>query len=396
MIEIKHLTKRYGAKLAVDDVSFSVEKGEILGFLGPNGAGKSTIMNILTGYLSATQGQAVIAGFDILDNPMEAKKKIGYLPEQPPLYVDMTVDEYLDFMYDLKKVKVSVSKRKHIEDVCKLVQITDMRGRMIRNLSKGYRQRVGIAQALLGNPEVLILDEPTVGLDPKQIIDIRALIKSLSEKHTVILSSHILSEIQAVCDRVIVINQGKLVADDTESNLSNTLSKDVRYTIRVDGPEKDVLASLKAITDMKHVEPHGMKEPGIYEYVVEAKEGVDIRREIFKRLSSRKWPLMGMKSSEMTLEDIFLQLTERPEDAAKKRKSKKGGERADLDPEIAKEVGKTFADEGEKPDEADAAEQVESAKEPPEKQDTADKGQKPGKTNASDQDKTKTDGGVEK
>ncbi len=309
MIEIKNLTKKYGDKVAVDNVSFSVKEGEILGFLGPNGAGKSTTMNILTGYLSATDGQAKIAGYDILENPTEAKKKIGYLPEQPPLYMDMTVDEYLSFMYDLKKVKVGASKRNHITAICDLVKISDVRKRMIKNLSKGYKQRVGIAQALLGNPEVLILDEPTVGLDPKQIIEIRTLIKNLSQSHTVILSSHILPEIQAVCDRVIVINKGKLVADDTEANLSNRLSEDLRYTIRVEGPEAEVKSMLESIPQMEKVDSLGEKEPGVYEFVIEAEEGADIRHELFKRLAGRNWPLMSLRSSELTLEDIFLQLT---------------------------------------------------------------------------------------
>ncbi len=309
MIEIKNLTKRYGDKLAVNDVSFTINEGEILGFLGPNGAGKSTTMNILTGYLSATEGQAIIDGYDILEHPIEAKKKIGYLPEQPPLYMDMTVDEYLDFMYDLKKVKLRSSKRDHITAICELVKIAHVRTRMIKNLSKGYKQRVGIAQALLGNPPVLILDEPTVGLDPKQIIEIRELIKNLSESHTVVLSSHILSEIQAVCDRVIVINGGELVADDTEANLSRKLSDDLRYTIRVEGPEKDVEQMLSGMAELSRVQSLGQKEDGVYEYVIEPVEGKDVRRELFNRLAARSWPLMGLKSSEMTLEDIFLQLT---------------------------------------------------------------------------------------
>ncbi|MGI5959600.1 MAG: ABC transporter ATP-binding protein [Massiliimalia sp.] len=310
MIEIKNLTKRYGDKVAVDNVSFTVNDGEILGFLGPNGAGKSTTMNILTGYLSATEGQAIIDGYDILEEPMEAKKRIGYLPELPPLYMDMTVDEYLDFMYDLKKVRVGASKKDHITAICNLVKIADVRKRMIRNLSKGYKQRVGIAQALLGNPEVLILDEPTVGLDPKQIIEIRSLIKNLSQSHTVILSSHILSEIQAVCDRVIVINRGKLVADDTETNLSNKMSGDLRYTVRIEGPQQEVLSVLESIPAMESVQALGEKETGVWEYIIEAKEGEDIRREVFKRMASRGWPIMGLKSSELTLEDIFLQLTQ--------------------------------------------------------------------------------------
>ena len=204
MIEVQGLTKRYGSKVAVDDISFTVNKGEILGFLGPNGAGKSTTMNILTGYLSSNIGSVKIGEYDILEDPMKAKAKIGYLPENPPLYMDMTVKEYLDFVYDLKKVKIP--RKRHIDEICGIVKITDVYNRIIKNLSKGYKQRVGLAQALVGNPEVLILDEPTVGLDPKQIIDIRKLIKDLGKKHTVILSSHILPEIQAVCDRVIIIN----------------------------------------------------------------------------------------------------------------------------------------------------------------------------------------------
>ncbi len=309
MIEIKNLTKRYGNKTAVENITFTVNKGEILGFLGPNGAGKSTTMNILTGYLSATEGTASVADFDILDNPIEAKKKIGYLPEHPPLYLEMTVDEYLDFMYDLKKVRVEASKKVHIEEICKLVKIEDVRKRVIKNLSKGYKQRVGIAQALLGNPEVLILDEPTVGLDPKQIIEIRQLIKNLGESHTVILSSHILPEVQAVCDRVIVISKGKIVADDTEANLSKNLSSDLRYTIRIEGPEKEVYTVLSSIAQMVEVKKMGEKEKKVFEYIIEAEVGVDIRREVFKRMASRNWPILGLKSSELTLEDIFLTLT---------------------------------------------------------------------------------------
>ena len=307
MIEISNLTKRYGQKLAVDDVSFHVDRGEILGFLGPNGAGKSTTMNILTGYLSATSGECKINGIDILEDPIRAKRSIGYLPEQPPLYLDMTVKEYLGFIYDLKKAKQP--KSAHIKEICEVVKITNVYNRLIKNLSKGYRQRVGLAQALIGNPEVLILDEPTVALDPKQIIEIRSLIKKLGKKHTIILSSHILSEIQAVCDKVVVINQGKLVADDTTANLSHNMSNDHRYTVLIDGPENEVYRSLCGITGMKDVNLLGKREEGVYEYSVEAEEGVDIRREIFKRLAERNWPMLGLRSSEMTLEDIFLQLT---------------------------------------------------------------------------------------
>lgn len=307
MIEISNLTKRYGQKLAVDNVSFHVDRGEILGFLGPNGAGKSTTMNILTGYLSATSGSCRINDVDILEDPIKAKQSIGYLPEQPPLYLDMTVKEYLNFIYDLKKAKQP--RAAHIQEICEIVQITNVYGRVIKHLSKGYRQRVGLAQALIGNPEVLVLDEPTVGLDPKQIIEIRNLIKKLGKKHTIILSSHILPEIQAVCDKVVVINQGKLVADDTTTNLSHSMSTDHRYNILVDGPENEIYRMLCSISDMHDVQTLGKREAGVYEFVVEAKQGADIRREIFKRLAERNWPLLGMRSSEMTLEDIFLQLT---------------------------------------------------------------------------------------
>ncbi len=307
MIEVKDLTKVYGTKHAVDGISFTVNEGEILGFLGPNGAGKSTTMNILTGYISSTSGTAKIAGFDILENPVEAKKHIGYLPEHPPLYLDMTVEAYLEFCYHLKKAKQPM--KAHLEDICERVKISDVKKRIIKNLSKGYRQRVGLAQALIGNPEVLILDEPTVGLDPKQIIEIRNLIKTLGKRHTVILSSHILPEVQAVCDRVIVINKGKIVADDTEENLSHNLSKDFRYIARIEGPEEEVLKILNGISDLKEVQSYGQKEPGVFEYSLEAAPGSDIRRDLFNRLASRNYPLLGLKTTELTLEDIFLQLT---------------------------------------------------------------------------------------
>lgn len=307
MIEVSNLTKRYGQNLAVDNVTFHVDQGEVLGFLGPNGAGKSTTMNILTGYLSATDGVCKIDGHDILDDPLGARKAIGYLPEQPPLYLDMTVKDYLDFVYDLKKA--DLPRRQHIHEVCEVVKIENVYKRLIKNLSKGYKQRVGIAQALIGNPEVLILDEPTVGLDPNQIIEIRTLIKSLGEKHTVILSSHILPEVQAVCDRVVVINRGKVVADDTTTNLSRNMSEEHRYTILIDGPEAEVAKTLRSISGMKEVQLLGKREEGVYEYQVEAENGGDLRREIFKRLSERNWPLLGLRSSELSLEDVFHRLT---------------------------------------------------------------------------------------
>lgn len=307
MIEVKNLTKQYGQKKAVDNLSFTVNDGEILGFLGPNGAGKSTTMNMLTGYISSTSGQALINGVDILDDPMKAKKDIGYLPEIPPLYLDMTVKEYLNFIYDLKKCKLP--RKAHLAEVCELVKITDVYERIIRNLSKGYKQRVGLAQALIGNPPILILDEPTVGLDPKQIIEIRTLIKRLGKKHTVILSSHILSEIQAVCDHVIIINKGKIAANDTTENLTANISADTRLIARIDGSREEILKVIKAIPGVISVLADMEREPGIYDYEIEVKDGVDIRRELFKRIVTRNWVMLGLKSTEMTLEDIFLKIT---------------------------------------------------------------------------------------
>ena len=307
MIEVQNLTKRYGAHCAVNDISFRVEEGEILGFLGPNGAGKTTTMNILTGYLSASEGIVKVNGFDVLESPNEAKASIGYLPEQPPLYLDMTVREYLDFMYNLKKC--TLPREQHISEICKIMKIQDVYGRVIKNLSKGYRQRVGFAQALIGNPPVLVLDEPTVGLDPNQIIEIRTLIKSLGKHHTVILSSHILPEIEAVCDRIVVINKGMIVADDTAANLSSKYSSDSRLLIRIAGNENDVMAMITRIQSVEKVVSFGEKEPGIVEYAVQPKPGMDIRRELFERLAERKWPIMGLKSMQMTLEEIFITLT---------------------------------------------------------------------------------------
>lgn len=307
MIEVKNLTKHYGQKKAVNDLSFTVNDGEILGFLGPNGAGKSTTMNILTGYISSTEGQALINGIDILEEPTKAKKEIGYLPELPPLYLDMTVREYLNFIYDLKKCKLP--RKAHLEDICALVKITDVYDRIIKNLSKGYKQRVGMAQALVGNPPILILDEPTVGLDPMQIIEIRTLIKKLGKKHTVILSSHILSEIQATCDRIIIIDHGTIVADDTTENLTKLVTNDNKLIVRIDGPKDEVEKMIKGIKDVVSVRADMEREPGIFDYDIEVAEGKDIRRDLFKRVADRSWYILGMKNTELTLEDIFLKIT---------------------------------------------------------------------------------------
>ncbi|MEE0748143.1 ABC transporter ATP-binding protein, partial [Evtepia sp.] len=307
MVEVKNLTKRYGQNLALDRVSFTVDEGSIVGFLGPNGAGKTTTMNIITGYLSATSGEVTVFGKNTLEEPNEVKKMIGYLPEQPPLYLDMTVKEYLNFMYELKKVKLP--REKHIKEICELVQISNVYNRLIGNLSKGYKQRVGIAQALLGNPPVLILDEPTVGLDPKQIIEIRTLIKNLGRNHTVILSSHILPEVQAVCERIIVINRGRLVADGATDTLAHDLSQDHRLILRAEGPEREMVHELMTLPHVIDVYSLGEKEKGVYELSIEAELDTDIRRDLFALLSRKGWPMMALKNTDLTLEDLFLQLT---------------------------------------------------------------------------------------
>lgn len=307
MIEVVNLSKHYGDKKAVNNVSFKAEDGEILGFLGPNGAGKSTTMNILTGYISCTSGKALIDGIDILEDPVKAKQKIGYLPEIPPLYVDMTVKEYLYFIYDLKKCKLP--KISHLKDICGLVKIDHVYNRLIKNLSKGYRQRVGLAQALVGNPKVLILDEPTVGLDPKQIIEIRTLIKKLGKNHTVILSSHILSEVQAVCDKIIVINEGKVVANDTEENLSHKLTGDHKLMCKIEGNKDNVMRALQSIDGVDKVYCDAEHKNNVSDFRIEAKEGTDIRKTLFKKVAENGWYLLELKSSEMSLEDIFLKLT---------------------------------------------------------------------------------------
>jgi ABC-2 type transport system ATP-binding protein len=307
MIEVSHLTKRYGDKFAVNDISFNVNEGEIVGFLGPNGAGKSTTMNIIAGYLSSNDGNVKVAGFDVLENPIGAKKHLGYLPEQPPLYLEMTVKDYLNFIYDLKGTKLK--KKPHIDEICELVRITEVYERVIKNLSKGYRQRVGLAQALIGNPEVLILDEPTVGLDPKQIIEIRSLIKHLGKKHTVILSSHILPEIQSICERIIIINNGLIVADDTALKLSNSLSDDHRIIARIAGPVDSIYNSIADIKGVQTITNLGVKEEGTADFSIETINNVDIRKQLFNVLSDRRWPIMSLETGAMTLEDIFLRLT---------------------------------------------------------------------------------------
>ncbi|HUI70536.1 MAG TPA: ABC transporter ATP-binding protein [Spirochaetia bacterium] len=307
MIQVESVTKKYGQRVAVDHLDFLVNKGEILGFLGPNGAGKSTTMNIITGYLSATEGSVKLDGHDILEEPHEVKRQIGYMPEQPPLYVDMTVRDYLSFVADIKGV-ARAQKKENIDKAMERTMITDMSGRLIKNLSKGYKQRVGLSQALIGTPPVLILDEPTIGLDPQQIIETRNLIRELGKEHTIILSSHILPEVQAVCTRVLIINKGKIVASDTPENLSRGLVGDNRLTLRVAAPERDVLGVLGKLADVVKAEALGSKEPETIDVVVEAKREADIRRPVFNALAKAGYPILMMKSMDLTLEDIFLNL----------------------------------------------------------------------------------------
>lgn len=309
MIKISHLVKNYGSFCAVDDISFEVERGEVVGFLGPNGAGKSTTMNILTGYLSSTSGSVSIGGVDILDDPLNAKRLIGYLPEQPPLYPDMTVDEYLSFAYDLKGC--TLNKEKHINEVCAVVKIGEVRKRLIKNLSKGYRQRVGIAQALIGNPPVVIFDEPTIGLDPKQIIEIRNLIRTLGKEHTVILSTHILQEVQAVCDRIVIINKGKIVADELTKNISRAVENNRRFNIKIAGPQRDVLATMRNLPGVTYAEVLAARDGDAYTYMVESEVGVDIRKKLFWTMAEKKWPIIGLEALGMSIEDIFIAVVDK-------------------------------------------------------------------------------------
>ena len=309
LIEVKNLTKCYGKHLAVDNLSFTVEKGQIYGFLGPNGAGKSTTMNIMTGYLGATKGEVLIDGHDILKEPEEAKRCIGYLPEQPPLYLEMTVMEYLRFAAELKKIPKE-DMEIQIEIAMRLTRLSDVRGRLISNLSKGYKQRVGLAQAILGFPEIIILDEPTVGLDPKQIIEIRELIRKLAKEHTVILSSHILAEIREVCDYILIIARGKLVASDTPENLENSMSGTGHIEIEVRREQKEVERVLDRIDQVKRVE-YTLLEDGTVRAQIEAKGSGDIRERIFHAFADQKMPLLTLKLNKSTLEEIFLELTQK-------------------------------------------------------------------------------------
>lgn len=339
MIEVTNLTKKYGDHVAVDHLSFRVEKGQIYGFLGPNGAGKSTTMNIITGYLAPSEGRVTIDGKDIQKEPEEAKKRIGYLPELPPLYMEMTVEEYLDFAAKLKKIPKAQQKAQ-IEKVMELTGITDMRGRLIRNLSKGYRQRVGLAQAILGDPEVIILDEPSVGLDPKQIIEIRDLIRKLGENHTIILSSHILSEVSAVCDHIMIIAHGQLVASDSPEGLQKLMTGSMELNLTVKGAYEDVRRVLEVLPRVESIEDRGIRE-GLSRVKVISKDNTDVREEVFFALADARLPIMELSCDQKSLEDIFLELTEdvKPREQEKKslfKNRKRKAENAD-----AKTAGET-------------------------------------------------------
>lgn len=309
MIEVSNLVKRYGDHTAVDHLSFQIEKGKIYGFLGPNGAGKSTTMNMITGYIASTEGKIVIDGYDILDEPEKAKKCIGYLPEQPPLYFDMTVLEYLKFVADLKKIPKD-KRTSMIDEIMELVKISDMKNRLIKNLSKGYKQRVGLAQAILGYTEVIILDEPTVGLDPKQIIEIRSLIKSLKKKHTVILSSHILSEVSAICDYVLIISHGKLVASDTPDNLSKLAAGSNNLTMQIKGEKENIRKGFDQLEGIKDISFEFNQEHDVWDVKISTEEFYDIREEIFYKMAELNCPILEMHSKKVSLEEIFLELTE--------------------------------------------------------------------------------------
>lgn len=328
MIKIDHLVKNYGANCAVDDISFEIATGEVVGFLGPNGAGKSTTMNIITGYLSSSSGSVKIDDIDVLENPLAAKKMVGYLPEQPPLYYDMTVSEYLNFVYELKGC--TLNREKHIKEICEIVKITDVYRRVIRNLSKGYKQRVGIAQALVGNPDIIIFDEPTVGLDPKQIIEIRNLIRTLGRDHTVILSTHILQEVQACCDRILIINKGRIVADELTENISRAVESNRRFNVKICGPQKEVLAALKAKPGIVYAEALPNRDGEAYIYTIESEVGIDIRKSLFYMLAEKNWPMIGLESLGMSLEDIFITIVDKsneirvPRRETKVRKSTPG------------------------------------------------------------------------
>jgi len=321
MITVSGLTKRYGSKVAVNNISFTINQGDIVGLLGPNGAGKTTTMNMMTGYISSSAGKISINGYDLLENPQKAKENIGYLPEVPPLYHDLTVKEYLSFVYDLKgcSKKENIKKKtEHIAEVCEVVKISGVYNRLIKNLSKGYKQRVGLAQALIGDPPILILDEPTAGLDPKEIVEIRNLIKRLGQRRTILLSSHILSEVQAVCERIIIINEGNVVMDALAEDLTMNMGANSRYGVRLAAPEDaDVIGVLSKLPGVAKVDYVGSFEKGTIDFIIEADKKVDIRRVLFDECAKRNWYILMITPLGMSLEDIFIQLVSKNDEQKK-------------------------------------------------------------------------------
>ena len=324
MIKVEHLVKRYGDHYALSDVSFEIGEGEIVGLLGPNGAGKSTTMNILTGFLSATAGTVSIGGISMLDEPLKAKRLIGYLPEQPPVYGDMTVDEYLNFVYELKGC--DLPRKEHLDEVAEVVKLTDVRRRLIRNLSKGYRQRVGIAQALIGDPKVIVFDKPTVGLDPKQILEVRNLIRTLGRRHTVILSTHILAEVQAVCERIVVINRGKIIANERTEDLTRAVEENSHYRYAICGPKKDVVNALRGVKGVLYAEAMTERDGEASCFLIETGNAtVDIRRAVFRLCTEQGWPIVGIEAVGADLESVFIKLVDRANRAAGTAPDKKAG-----------------------------------------------------------------------
>ncbi len=344
MIEVRNLTKKYGDHIAVDNLSFTVEKGQIYGFLGPNGAGKSTTMNIITGYLAATEGEVIIDGHDILKEPENAKSCIGYLPEQPPLYQDMTVDEYLMFVAQLRKLSKSECET-GIKKVKEILAIDEVSGRLIKNLSKGYKQRVGFAQALIGLPELLILDEPTVGLDPKQIIEIRDLIKKLGRDHTIILSSHILSEVSAICDHIMIISKGKLVASDTPENLMRMMQPVTTLNMTVLAEKQIVEAAVSAVKDIVSYTVKKGSESGSVDITVKYMSDMDLRSSISQQLTENGCIIIEMGSTSASLEDIFLELTDSKYEEVELEEESDESEKGE---EIKSEIDDGFADDEKK------------------------------------------------
>ena len=327
MIKVQNLVKRYGTNYAVNDISFEIGEGEIVGLLGPNGAGKSTTMNILTGYLAATSGEVTVGGYDISKEPIAAKRMIGFLPEQPPLYPDMTVKEYLNFVYDLKGCKLP--REEHLSEIISVVRLNELTGRLIKNLSKGNKQRVGIAEALIGDPKVIIFDEPTIGLDPKQVIAVRNLMRTLAKRHTVILSTHVLAEVQTVCERVIIINKGKIIADEKTENIVKTIEDGYRYRVKVCGPQKEAEGALSRLVGVKSVVSTGDRDLDSYAYVIESDRGVDIRKAVFNLCSSRNWAILGMEPVGTDLESVFIRLVDRSDGIAPEKNKKRRERRED-------------------------------------------------------------------